>query len=358
MNLVLRFLLIIGASLAGLNAVAEEPVGSDHSAHHAHDTAVEMDARGRRFYGMRHQVTDEAAEELRERVDQFAPVDTATIQKVMDRMGSNYEWYISDFDLQGELGVLILAHGFRTRGDRIFRDRLQPLAGGNPTALALGMSMMMSDHIQYAVSDLEKAGTKKIVVVPVVSNRYNSLMRQWEYIFGQTAEPAYTAVPLVKSEAQLVMTAPPEDHPLIVGALIDHAREISTNPDEEFLLLVAHGPESAEDNDVVLGLLNRLAGAVNDELEFSGFGVASLQDDAPKDVRAANVAAMRGLVESATAEGKRVLVITNLLGARVVQGELRKDLRDLDYTFNAKGIVEHDNFIRWIEASVEEAAAL
>jgi hypothetical protein len=92
---------------------------------------------------------------------------------------------------------LVLAHGFRDPGDDIFRQRLNPLASQNPTALAMGMSMMMSDHIQLAINDLEAAGAKRIVVVPLVSNRYNSLLRQWQYIFGLIDEPAYNAVPPV-----------------------------------------------------------------------------------------------------------------------------------------------------------------
>jgi len=333
---------------------AEEAAHQEHAGHAMGST--ERDDKGRRLYGMQHEVTDAAADELRGQIDQFADADTATIQQVMDRMGSNYEWYISELDLLGDTGVLVLAHGFRA-GDSIFRQRLNPLAAERPTALAMGMSMMMSDHIQLAINDLEAAGAKRIVVIPVVSNRYNSLMRQWQYIFGLIDEPAYTEVPRVTSNVELLFGSPPETDPLIVATLVDYAKEISENPKQEFLLLVAHGPEAEEDNQVVLGLLRELAAEVQSDVGFASVGVASLQDDAPKAVRSANVAEMRELVEKAQADGYRVLVITNLLGARTVQSELRRDLRGLGYTFNAKGVVQHDNFIRWIEESVSEAVA-
>jgi hypothetical protein len=155
----------------------------------------------------------------------------------------------------------------------------------------------------------------------------------------------------------LIFGAPPETDPLIVATLVDYASEISEDPKQEFLLLVAHGPEAEADNEVVLGLLEELAVDVQNSVGFAAVGVASLQDDAPKAVRAANVAGMRQLVERAQADGYKVLVITNLLAARAVQSELRRDLRGLDYTFNAKGLVQHDNFIRWIEDSVAKAVA-
>ena len=336
-------------------AVAED-TPNPHAGHAM--GGVQMDEQGRRLYGQGHKVTDAAADELRGRIDQFAGADTAMIQQVMDRMGSNYEWYISDLQLRGDTGVLILAHGFRAAGDDIFRQRLAPLADQDPTALAMGMSMMMSEHIQLAINDLEAAGAKRIVVVPVVSNRYNSLMRQWEYIFGLNDEPAYMAVPRVQSNVEMFLTSPPGDAPLIAATLADYAREISTTPDNEFLLLVAHGPESAADNEIVLEMLNNLVGQVQETVGFAAVGVVSLQDDSPKAVRAANVAAMRKLIEQAEADGYQVLVVTNLLSARAVQRELRRDLRGLNYTFNAKGIVQHDNFIRWIETSVADTLEL
>ena len=61
-------------------------------------------------------------------------------------------------------------------------------------------------------------------------------------------------------------------------------------------------------------------------------------------------------VEQSAAAGRVVLVITNLLGTRMVQRSLRRDLKGLEYRFNSKGLIEHDNFISWVEQSVTEVA--
>jgi hypothetical protein len=58
------------------------------------------------------------------------------------------------------------------------------------------------------------------------------------------------------------------------------------------------------------------------------------------------------MIESATADGKEVLIVTNLMGAYTIQSKLRKDLDGLDYRFNAKGLVQHDRFIEWIGDAV------
>ena len=78
----------------------------------------------------------------------------------------------------------------------------------------------------------------------------------------------------------------------------------------------------------------------------------TLQDDAPKEIRDANVENLRSIVEEAVSNDKTVLVVTNLIGSRTIQSKLRSDLKGLDYQFNAKGIVMHDNFTKWMGESV------
>jgi len=82
--------------------------------------------------------------------------------------------------------------------------------------------------------------------------------------------------------------------------------------------------------------------------------IATLQDDAPAGVRRANVQALRKIIEQARVEGRDTLVVTNLLGTRMVQSSLRRDLRGLNYRFNSKGIIQHGNFIEWIKLTAAE----
>jgi len=357
-------IMVVGTLISSpYSMLLAEDAADLHAGHEGHGTQsghsghAAMDEQGRRFYGMEHSLTDEQIAELKQRIEQYRHVPDQKIAESMERMGSSYEWYISDSELQGDAGVLVVAHGFRDVGDRIFRERLSKVSTSYPTALGLGMSMTMSDHLQYAVDDLQAAGAERIVVVPVVSNSHNSLMRQWNYIFGRSDEPSYATVPQVTTDADLVFAPTPENHPLFAEVLLDYALEISDEPAKEFVLVVAHGPESAEDNLITLDILSDYAAYIQKNGRFADTGIASLQDDAPAQVRQANVKAMREEVQAAQAAGYRVLVVTSLIGARVVQAELRRALRGLDYTFNAKGIAQHDNFIRWIEVSVDEALA-
>lgn len=339
-------------------AATDEHAGhGDHSSHAGHaGHSTERDAEGRRLYGQPHKMSPALYDELREKVRLYANYTDAEIDLSMEMMGPEYQWYISPPELQGETGVMVLLHGFREAGDRVFREQVQPMANIFPTSLAVGMSMMMSDHIQLAIDDLEAVGAKKIVVVPIVSSADNEMYRQWQYIFGNQDEPEYATVPRVQPRtAELVHVSPPEDDPLIAEILLDHAREISENPRREAVFIVSHGPSGAEDNEKALAMLGRLARIVKEDGRFADVQGFSLQDDAPDEIRQANVLKLRAAIEAANAAGRDVLIVTNLVGARTIQAKLRSDLKGLDYRFNAKGIVQHDNFVKWMGEALRDA---
>ena len=326
----------------------------DHSGGDMMAMGEQRDDKGRRLYGMKHNVTPEMANELRANVPLFASYSDQEIDLSMEMMGSNYEWYLSNTAVSGDQGLLLLMHGFKERGDAAFKEEMQPMASIFPTAMAAGMSMMMSDHIRWGVKDLEAAGVKTIVVVPMVSTRYNTMMRQWEYIFGQEDEPSYATVPRVETTAQVLIADPPGDDPLIAEILLDHAMDISEDPANEIVIIAAHGPSFEDDNQKVLAELANLSQIVREDGDFADVQAITLQDDAPKEIRDRNVAKLRGMVESAQAEGKNVLVVTNLIGTRTIQAKLRSDLKGLDFKFNKNGIVSHSNFMKWMGEAVRE----
>ncbi len=329
----------------------------DHSGHDMSGHSTERDELGRRLYGMKHQLTPQINDELRARVVGWENISDEEIALSMRMMGSNYEWYISTDDVNGKSGVLVLLHGFGDRGDKVFKDELQKYAEVFPMALSFGMSMMMSQHIQLGLDDLVAAGAERIVVIPIVSTEYNSMLRQWHYIFGLEDEPSYATVPRVETEAEIIFASPPNDDPLVAEILLEFAEEISEEPAKEIVIVAAHGPSAAEDNVKQLAVMENLARIIEEDGGFAAVRAATLQDDAPPEVRDANVAKLRGMVEGAVADQKSVIIVTSLMGSRTIQKKLRRDLQGLDYRFNAKGLIQHDLFVEWIGETVSNGLA-
>ena len=324
----------------------------DHSRHDMSQMSTARDAEGRSLYGMKHKMDPAMTKELRDKVALYKNYSDAEITLSMDMMGAEYAWYISPPELRGAQGILILMHGFREQGDRNFKEQVQPIGDIFPTSMGVGMAMMMSNHIQVALDQLRAAGAKEVVVVPITSSGTNELYRQWLYIFGKQDKPEFASVPRVKTDAKLHFVAPPGDNPLVGEILLDHAAELSKDPKNEVVIIAGHGPTSAEDNAEELRVLSGLAKIIKQDGGFADVRGMTLQDDAPRAIRQANVQKLREVVATAAKNGQRVLVVTNLIGARTVQAKLRSDLKGLTYEFNPKGLVNHPNFMKWMTEAV------
>ena len=327
--------------IPGLRAIAQD--------HAEHQDTIETVAHGE------HQMTPEMLAVLRERIPAYQEASEQQIRLEMKMMGPNKSRYLSSDSVQGDTAVVVLIHGFGPTGDRVMTEAVQPMAEIFPTAMSAGMSMMGSEHIQKSLDDVRTAGAKTVIVVPMVSSRRNTLIYQWEYIFGLREHGGYYDVPRVNTDDRIIMTDPPAGHPLITRIVLDHALEMSSDPQSEAVIVVSHGPIYAADNQAQLKILAAQAERIKEMGGFWSVEGLTLQDDAAPDVRAANVAKLREKVAAATAAGRRVLIVTDLLAARSIQWKIERDLAGLDYEFSVKGITMHPDFTRWYQETIMAA---
>ncbi len=335
----LAMLLLSGPPLPA--SAGEEAM--DHSMHQGHTG---------------HQMTPEQIAFLRKKVPLYAGFTDEQVNENMSRMAPDTQAYLSSDSLRDSIGVLGLGHGYAGDGNEQFKAGYAGVATVHPTAVGLGMSMMDSGHIQAAVSRLEAAGATTIVVLPSETSETSSLVRQWRYILGQDDVSGYLEVPRVKTSAKIIMMRSPTRSPIIGELLADNLKGVSRNPAREAVMIIMHGPESAEENADELRNLEKLAAIVKTVTGIQDVSYGSLQDDAPPQVRAANVQGMRDWIERASASGKTVFVEPVLLtaGGRVTQ-KIRKDLDGLNYTLVDKGMIGHPLFSRWVSETVAAATA-
>jgi hypothetical protein len=233
---------------------------------------------------------------------------------------------------------------------RLFNDRVIL-----PVNIALSGRVT---HLQASVDDLVARGAETIVLVPSgATTEYNTLTRQWQYIFNMRDESTYLDVPRIDSNARFLMTAHLSDHPLITDILYDHAREVSENPANETLIIVGHGPEDVEDNGPDLEILSAHVERIKAKNEFKDVKMINLQDDAIPAIRETNVRKLRRWVKQADDRGDRVIVVAIAAASHGVQAHIRQDLRGLDYVFADKGMAEHPKYVQWIQAAIEEKLA-
>jgi hypothetical protein len=333
-----------------------QSIAQEHD-HHDHGAPVpDMDADGKRLesYQVKHDMSEATLEALRAKIALYRGMTDRELNMNMSAMGPNYEWYASELSMEGDIGVLILSHGVGENSDRMLKESLDPVSSEQPTAIGFGMAMMTSTHLQSAVDDLVERGAKKIVLVQNgTTTDYNTLTRQWKYIFGLGEEATYLEVPVVEADVEFILAEPFADNPLVTDILYDHVKEVSKNPANEVVIIVGHGPEDNEDNEPDLAILSAHVDRIAAKNEFADVKIINLQDDAIPPIRKSNVKRLRRWITKATDDGQDVIVVAIAAASHGVQTHIRQDLRGLDYTFADKGMSEHPKYIEWIAVAIE-----
>ena len=314
----------------------------------------EPDAEGRKYLseGMMH--SDMMFSELRNNIPGLKNLNNKQIMGMMKLMGPNYYWTFDKKDPNQETGALLLAHGYGEEGDLAFHNSMTDISSLHITTLSLGMSMMTSKHIECALSEIRQNGAKKIYIVPISSTPHNTLIQQWEYIFGLRNDYAYTKVKSVTTD-DVIFLDPISDHRIAKKIVLDYAQEISVDPKNEIVVIIAHGPVGETDNELQLELMENLAAYVHDQGNFNAVRPFTLQDDAPKEIRDRNVKQIKEFIENATLDGKKVLMVSNLMSGKGIQRKINEDFSGLDYKFNSKGFLTHPLFKDWILESIESS---
>ncbi|MBT8440973.1 MAG: hypothetical protein KJO76_01210, partial [Gammaproteobacteria bacterium] len=334
-------------------------IAQDHS-HHQHSSVPDMDEDGKRLdsYQVKHDMDAETLQALRDKIALYRGMTDRELNMNMSTMGPNYEWYVSDLSLEGDTGVLILSHGVGKNSDRMLRDALRPVGEEQPTAIAFGMAMMTSSHLQSTVDDLTERGAETIVLVQNgTTTDYNSLTRQWKYIFGLGEEATYLDVPVIESDATFIMSEPFGDHQLITDILYDHVKEVSENAANEVVIIVGHGPEDNVDNEPDLEILSAHVERIKAKGEFADVRIINLQDDAIPPIRKSNVKKLRRWIQKADDKGQDVIVVAIAAASHGVQTHIANDLRGLNYKFADKGMSEHPKYVEWLASAISETLA-
>ncbi|MGH7657868.1 MAG: hypothetical protein ACREL6_06505, partial [Gemmatimonadales bacterium] len=116
------------------------------------------------------------------------------------------------------------------------------------------------------------------------------------------------------------------------------------------LLLVAHGPNAGEDAVRWTADINAVSDGLR-EATGSEVYVALLRDDAPAEVRAAAVAAMRDtvLAMSARAQDSVVAMPVMISSGSITHTKIPRDLAGLPLRYRAEPLAPLPALARWIE---------
>ena len=277
-----------------------------------------------------------------------------------------------------QTGVLLLAHG----GSPAWNERVTALAGKVdarvPVEIAFGMATRA--NIQGAVDRLVARGVKEIVATPLFVSSHSSVVTSTAYLLGLRADkPADLAI-FAKmkhgghgghgdhaAHGAATAAAPPADptspvvspvpirmtpalgrHTIVSDILRSRAQSISTSPEQEAVVLVAHGPSPADENALWLADMAVVADRIRTAVPFASIDYLTVRDDAEKVVRESATAQLRRIVSGRVGEGRRVLIVPLLMSFGGIEQGIRKRLEGLDYAMSSQGLMPDDRLAAWV----------
>lgn len=261
-----------------------------------------------------------------------------------------------------QIGVVIMPHGSTQPWNDAVEMTIQPLMAKYPIEMAYGMGDPRI--IQDAVSRLEQRGIRRIVFVRMyaLDHQMKSLT---DYILGLSEQApsdghggghnhSATAPLQIRTAALFSTFGGYEQNPEIAQVLHKRIAELSKDPANETVVLLAHGEATDEGNDKWLAVISKNIDRLRQEphcAKLKMIKAMTVREDWPKE-REIAVAGVRATIEEASKHG-RVLVIANRLYG---SGPYKKMLQGLTYEINEKGLVD-PILTRWLEDGMARMTA-
>lgn len=267
---------------------------------------------------------------------------------------------------QGTYGTIVVAHG----GDSTWNDLVLQTARAARTGGPVEVSFLMGSaaartRFQDAVASLTQRGITRVVVVPLLVSSHSGHYEQIRYLVGDSVKLDDTmmhhlhmaGIERSRTAARLRLTGAMDDAPQIARVLLDRARSLAPTPGGRAVLIVGHGPNSAEDYAAWMANLRVIGDSVRILGGFADVRVDLLRDDAPAPVRAEAVRRLRELVELQHLATRQPVIVVPVLVSRgaINRDKLPNDLRGLPIVYSGEPLLPHAEMSRWIEQRVRDA---
>jgi len=268
----------------------------------------------------------------------------------------------------GTVGTVLIAHG----GDPEWNQPVLDAAAAAKTGGPVAVSFLMGDsaavyRFQDAVTSLVEQGAERVVVVPLLASSHSGHYEQIRYLAGETDEISEVMMHHLHmagierpTAAVPIQVAPALDaSPEIADILSERASVLATNPAEQALFIIGHGPNGAEDNAEWMANLRPIAEEVGARGGFRDVKLGLVRDDAPEPVRTEAVRRIREIIELQNElTGQEVVVVPILVSKGYVSvRKLPQDLAGLPVAYDGEGLLPHHAISRWVERRVREASS-
>ena len=265
-------------------------------------------------------------------------------------------------------GVMVMAHGGSAEWNAHLAEAVAPLRGDFPVEMALGMADAGS--IEDAIRRLESRGVNHVGVVRVFISGESWHERTLQILGveeGAPPRPDPQRLAEIRARMRMPMGFWKVDTDLAfhvsVDGLADAAeidevitsriRSLSSDPENEVAVVIAHGPGDDAENARWLEKIAERTRKAGEQLGLREIRIFTLREDWPEKRREAEQE-IRAYIEKSNAEGLTPLVAPFRLQGF---GPYEDVLAELDYRANGLGLLPHPNVARWVARQAEELQA-
>jgi len=263
-------------------------------------------------------------------------------------------------------GILVLAHGVSShhgghhpQGDDPWeltvRETVRTAKSRIPYPVELAFGMWSQKNFQTGVDALVAQGICRLVIVPFFVSSHSVVINTQRYQFHLTEEnplpfdPGRIRIPGSVRETKFQSAL--DDHVLLSEVLRDRLRGLSTTPENDEAIFVAHGPVSEEDDRLWLKDLAVHARRICDSQGMAAscnIHPFTLQDDALPPIRHWKTLMLRQLVGEITARGHNPVIVPVLLAPGGIEKGLIERLQGLTYRYNGRMLAPDPRLADWL----------
>lgn len=248
-----------------------------------------------------------------------------------------------------KFGVLIIAHGSRSTEwvqlvENAICDTL--LARELPVELSF-LEIVEGRLIHHGIERLVSQGVTDIVAVPLFVSSGSTHLTEISSMLGVIPEvQGYRHAARLELAARVHLTPPMDDAEEIVEIVLERARELSTAPGDESLLLIGHGSDEPGHLERWRSGLARLARMVQQHSRYRAVHGALLLPDET----GSQIAACRELVP----DGRIVAVPLFLSEGYFTEKVIPARLAGKNVLYNGRALLPHRLVAQWVERQVTE----
>lgn len=288
-------------------------------------------------------------------------------------------------------GILVLAHGGSKEWNQAVTESAEPLKEKYQVEFAFGMANYVTMH--HGIKALEEKGVSEIAVVQLFISSYSPIIRQNRYLLGKRDKLPERMMPLmhhideykkmmnieedttdqssghrfympenlqpIPTDADIALAPALDDHRVVAQILQKRIQALSTDPVNETVLVVAHGPNAEDDNKKWIDTMESLTQKIrsvqqNEGTPYKQIFALTVRDDASDAVFNQAKAHLRTLVRQAGQNGD-VIVVPLFLSSGGREQAVAKRLEGLDFKWSGQTLLPDPLITDFLRESAEQA---